>query len=192
MLFSIEADAGFIVKGYSVPDAYDAYCNLVLKSGGKTVAVVPANGTREFPLIGGRHLNSHCGFCFDESEIAGLSQMTDLEVRDENTGVLIYRRRRPEHVHAKVLRLETHLFPLWRIDSAMNSKFQYWAPGIERFGRETLLQMLTLGFHEFFIFVGSCFVQNRTTVRGRSVPRHLHDASSLRGIGGAADRVAPV
>ena len=70
--------------------------------------------------------------------------MDDLEIRDCASGALIYRRLQPQHVIRRILRLETHLFPLWRLDNAMNGHFQYYANQIEACGRETTTQMLML------------------------------------------------
>ncbi len=104
MLFNVDVDAGFIVKGYVVPDAYDKYSNLVVKSGGRELLVITANGPRDGQLVGGRHIDSQCGFSVDETQIPAMGQMSDLELRDEETNVLIYRRWKPEYIPQKVFR----------------------------------------------------------------------------------------
>jgi hypothetical protein len=154
MLFNVEIDAGFLVKGYVVPDAYDKYCNLVLKSGGQEILVVAANGARDGRLVGGRHVDSQCGFYIDETHLSNLSQIADLELRDEETNILIYRRRKPEYISKKVFRLESHLFPLWRMDKPMNARFQYFATQVERYGRETILQIANLAAYDSVFFSG--------------------------------------
>jgi hypothetical protein len=154
MLFNVEVDAGFLVKGYVVPDAYDKYCSLVLKSGGRELLVVAANGPRDGQLVGGRHIDSQCGFCVDETHLPTLSQLPDLELRDEETNVLIYRRSKPGYLHQKVFRLESHLFPLWRIDKPMDARFQYFATQVERYGRETILQIANIATFTSVFFSG--------------------------------------
>jgi hypothetical protein len=44
----------------------------------------------------------------------------------------------------RIFRLETHLFPLWRLDDAVEGRFQYFYKGIERRGRETTTQLFLL------------------------------------------------
>src|SRR5262249_8691481 len=55
------------------------------------------------------------------------------------------RRRLPSQVTQKrIFRLETHLFPLWRLDEGLERHFQYFHKGIERYGRETTTQLFLL------------------------------------------------
>ena len=44
----------------------------------------------------------------------------------------------------QVFRLETHLLPLWRVDEAVKSRFQFWYKGIDRYGRETANQVFNI------------------------------------------------
>ena len=144
MLFNIEGDVGVIVKGYVIPDAYDAHSNVVVRSGGHDVFVGKANIPMEYKVAPGRHLDHSCRFYIDVSHCKDLDKLTDLELRDEETNLLLYRRRSPRHLARKVFRLESHLLPLWRLDQALDYRFQYSGSRIENLGRETLLQMLTL------------------------------------------------
>ena len=58
---------------------------------------------------------------------------------------MIYRRRNGSEVtHRRVFRLETHLFPLWRLDEKVEHRFQFFHKGVERHGRETALQVFLL------------------------------------------------
>jgi len=157
MMFNVDTDVGFMIKGYAVPDGYDTYCNVVLRSEGRDLLVIPANGLREVKLVPGRHVDSNCGFYVDESQLDVLSQLSDLELLDQETGVSIYRRRKPEHTQSRVFRLESHLLPLWRIDNKMNSRFQYWGTQIERHGRETIGQI----FH--LVQYDSAYISGRLT-----------------------------
>ena len=59
-----------------------------------------------------------------------------------------------------MLRLETHLLPLWRLDDAFEGAFQYFARGVERHGRESTLQM----FH--LTTIESAYVSGRVLYRG--------------------------
>jgi hypothetical protein len=77
--------------------------------------------------------------------IADLARQEALEIYDQETNILIYRRRPPSKVSQKrIFRLETHLVPLWRLDDSLESHFQYFYKGIERHGFETAMQMFQL------------------------------------------------
>ncbi len=144
MLFNVEEDRGDFLSGYVVGDSFVDSMRISLISGGQVVYERLADDMRAPVAAAGRHQSGRCGFCVDEAAAPGLANMSDLEIRDVASGALIYRRRRPEHVMKRVLRLETHIFPLWRLDNALNGHFQYSANQIETLGRETASQMFQL------------------------------------------------
>ena len=72
----------------------------------------------------------------------GLGQIRGFGAQGERLNLLLFRRRKPDHTIKKIFRLETHLFPLWRIDQTVDHKFQYFATRGEIYGRETFMQML--------------------------------------------------
>jgi len=82
--------------------------------------VVPANETREALVAAGRHETGQCCFSIDASLMPNLPALAQLELYDAETGILIYRHRAPAR---KILRLGTHLFPLWRLDDALRPTF---------------------------------------------------------------------
>ena len=144
MLFNVEEDRGDLISGYVVCDGFVDSARITLRSGGEVVYEGVADHLREPLVVAGRHNTGLCGFALDEDAVPGLKAMEDLEIRDAASGALVYRRLRPHHVPRRLLRLETHLFPLWRLDNALNPKFQYSANQIEACGRETTTQMFVL------------------------------------------------
>ena len=144
MLFNVEEDRGDFVSGYIVCDGFVDTARITLSSSGAIVWEGLADLPREALVAAGRHRTGLCGFALDEARVPGLAHMADLEIRDLSSGALIYRRVRAHHVPKRVLRLETHLFPLWRLDNALNAHFQYSANQIEACGRETTMQMFLL------------------------------------------------
>lgn len=144
MLFNVEEDRGDYLTGYLVCDGFDEVARLIVTSAGAIVYEGAAGSPREPLVVAGRHRTGQCGFEIDESAIPGLAAMQDLEIHDAATGTLIYRRRKAHHLGRRVFRLETHLFPLWRLDGALNGRFQYAANRIEAAGRETTTQMFLL------------------------------------------------
>ena len=133
------------IVGYLVPDGFSGSCSLRISDGQKDLAVLLCD--QELPAIAaaGRHATGRCGFIIDETIVPELAQKEALELYDQETNLRIYRRRSPSHVtHKRIFRLETHLFPLWRLDDRAEPHFQYFYKGIERHGRETAVQMFLL------------------------------------------------
>jgi hypothetical protein len=145
MLFNIEADEGTRIVGYLVPDTFSGSPSLRITDGQQDLLILPCREERAALVAAGRHDTGRCGFTIDETMIANLAQQLALEIYDQETNILIYRRRPPSQVTQKrILRLETHLFPLWRLDDGIENHFQYFYKGIERHGRETTTQLFLL------------------------------------------------
>jgi hypothetical protein len=155
MLFNIERDTGDCVIGYCVPDGFEATPILRVHSSGAVLARFEANELRQALVEAGRHQTGRCGFCITEAEVAGLAGIEDLAIDEEDSGLLIYRRPQPGYLQRKVVRLETHLFPLWRLDDAVKPRFQHFIRGVEALGRETVTQLLLLND------VGSSYLSGR-------------------------------
>jgi hypothetical protein len=141
MLFNLEADMGDTIVLYFVPDSAAGAPTIVARSNGEDVLSLSANETRQALVEAGRHQTGECGFRIRSPGLAG---MADLELYDADTNLLIYRRPSERRLRKKILRIETHLFPLWRLDDALKSKFQYFARGIDALGRETTTQLFLL------------------------------------------------
>lgn len=144
MLFNIENDFGDKIVGYIVPDAFTETPAVKVLSQGTEILRLTANDPREALVQAGRHGTGLCGFSIGTDLIPELPGLTDLEIYELSTDILIYRRPQPGQTQAKVLRLETHLFPLWRLDGSFDYLFQYFNKGLERFGRETVTQLFLL------------------------------------------------
>jgi hypothetical protein len=155
MLFNIEADTGAVVTGYIVPDNVSSTPNIVVQSQGREVLVCPADEMRAALVAAGRHQTGACGFQIDERRVPSLAAMGDLAIYDADTKLLIYRRPNADFLPKRILRLETHLFPLWRFDEALKPRFQYFCSGIEKLGRETTTQLFLLNQ------VGSTYLSGR-------------------------------
>jgi len=144
MLFNIESDDGDRIIGYIVPDAFTETPAVKVLSDGEEILRLTANDPREALVLAGRHQTGLCGFSIGPELIPDLVSRRDLEIYELTTDILIYRRAQPGQTQARVLRIETHLFPLWRLDSAFDQCFQYSIKGLERFGRETVTQLFLL------------------------------------------------
>ncbi len=81
-------------------------------------------------------------------------------VVEKGSGVTIYRRPMPIQIHRRVIRFETSLYPLWRMDNAIGHQFQYFEKGLERFGRETVTQMFLLNHYSSILLSGRIAYKN--------------------------------
>lgn len=154
MLFNVDSDEGRRLTGYVVPDGGGTTASVAVRSGGKEVLRLEASNVLQGLVDAGRHSTGRCGFVIDETHLPDLATYHDLEIVEPMQDMLVYRRRPPAALDAKIFRLETHLLPLWRIDEAVKSRFQFWYKGIDRFGRETANQV-------FDINGTSCYASGR-------------------------------
>lgn len=144
MLFNVENDFGDRIIGYAVPDGYTSSCRIRVNVGGEAVSLFETNEERAALVHGGRHETGLCGFTIDERDIPNLAMLSNIEIFDDESGCLIYRRAQPHMIDRKIVRFETQLLPLWRLDSELFPHFQYVNKGVDRYGRETVTQILLL------------------------------------------------
>lgn len=160
MLFNIERDTGDQIVGYLVPDGFSAVCRLRLVHRGEVVSVFETPEERPALVAGARHETGRCGFTIDDRDIPNLAMQRDVELYDDATGCLVYRRIRPEMIHKKLVRFETQLLPLWRLDDHLMPFFQYVGKGVDRYGRESVTQMLLLDYVSSFFVSGRINYKN--------------------------------
>lgn len=160
MLFGIESDVGSVIMGYVVPDGVTGSSALSVRVDGTEVVSFTAADARPSLVIGGRHQTGACGFTLTEAQIPGLSNITHLEIAERDSGMLIYRRPMPHNISKKLLRLETHMFPLWRLDREIGQFFQHDAVNIDMFGRETTTQLFLIANTPSVYLSGRLLIQN--------------------------------
>lgn len=145
MLFNVESDTGSEIVGYLVPDGFTGQPTIVVTSGAEDLLRRPTWVLYEALVAAGRHETGLCGFRIDEENVPGLGTLDDLEIRDAETDLIIYRRVDPDViVRRKIFRLEVHLLPLFRLDRALGQNFQFSFPSVERFGLETVNQVFLM------------------------------------------------
>lgn len=144
MLFATEYDSGTRISGYAVPDGVSSSLDLCVRSGGNDIFELCANQPRPDIAASGRHHTGACGFSLSMDQIPGLADLQDLEIFELSSNVLIYRRPNMRFLPRKVLRLETHMLPLWRLDKAISPFFQYSVDNIEKYGKETTTQFFLM------------------------------------------------
>src|SRR5262245_795988 len=138
MLFNIERDEGSRIVGYLVPDNFSDTPSVRISDGQQDLLTLPCQEERPALVAAGRHATGMCGFAIDETMVKDLARQGHLEIYENETNILIFRRRPAEEIIQKrIFRLETHLFPLWRLDDSIDRHFQFFHKGIERHGLET-------------------------------------------------------
>lgn len=144
MLFNIEKDEGHRIHAYVVPDGYSGIPTVRIYSGETLVLRCSANESRQALVDAGRHETGLCGFNIGPEMAPSLIDLPDLLIVEDDTNLLIYRRPKRDRIHRKILRLETHLFPLARFDECFHNHMQYVQTGLDQFGRETVTQIFQL------------------------------------------------
>lgn len=161
MLFNLESDRGDIIEGYLIPDGFADRPHIVVSDASGTIAVLACDQIREAVITSGRHETGLVGFRLDRSNIADLRSRSTLTIHDQKTGLLIYRRPRgPQQVNLKILRLETQLLPMAKLDQYVGGRFQYAVQSVERFGHETTLQAFHLNAIKSIYISGRLLVRN--------------------------------
>lgn len=160
MLFNIESDMGGKLVGYVVPDGVATRPKLAVRANGQTLLTFEANEQRDALVAAGRHSTGQCGFSVDADMVPGLADLADLEIVETESETLVYRRPSPDRIARRVLRLETHLFPLWRLDNGLKPRFQYAASAIDQMGRETTTQLFLLDHVDSVYLSGRILYKN--------------------------------
>ena len=146
MLFMVWEDSGSSIKAYCVPDSFTSYARLKVFAAGRHLTTLAPNAFNEHMV--GRHKTGQVGFEIDGSIVPGLADLTDLELRDETTDILVYRRTPASPIiNQAVFRLETSLLPLFRFDQVLQNRFRFWYDRLDMHSAETARQILA--FHHF-------------------------------------------
>jgi hypothetical protein len=151
MLFTIEEDSGTAISGYFVPDSYSAPSVIEVLASSQVVATVNATVTLPSLLTAGRHATGLCGFLVSEEVLPDL-QALEVTLRDPSTGFVFYRRKRSFPVlEHQLMNFEISLArPRW-LDAVLDGMFQQSFLGIDRFGQETVLQVLLLQHSSMYL-----------------------------------------
>src|SRR5579863_2940972 len=159
MIFNIHQDSGDRVSGTVIPDSFSAVCRIRVLSRKRELKVFPTDefnpGARELGL----HETGMVDFSINEKSLPGLSKFDDLELREAESGLLLYRRFRPGMIRGKFLRLEMQLSPLSRLDDALKDRFQQFYDGIEGLGRAGTTQIFNLTQPSIYAS-GRIFIKN--------------------------------
>jgi hypothetical protein len=152
VLFEIEEDTGNQITGYLVPDSYSSSATVVVTSQGRQLAVLPTKENRPSVVAAGRHGTGRCGFTIDGNAVPHLRKYAELELRDEASGLVFYRRRPSAMlVPMRLFRLEPRHVRSQAWDQQLGEHFQVSFPNADQLGRETTTQTLVLRARSLYI-----------------------------------------
>ena len=123
MQFHIDTDAGNAVTGWLVPTKPDAVPTILVRARGGSTIELRANRARPDLVKIGVHATGVAGFLIDGAVVPGLNPNDELELRDGETNLLIYRRPRREVVEVKLFRYTQGFGVQSALDRALASHF---------------------------------------------------------------------
>ena len=160
MLFSIDQDSGNRIIGWLMPNNPSVVPRIRVVAGGEVKGVFKATQYRPLLKEQGLHDTGVCGFALDEKLFKGLANAKDLAIFDEDTDLLIYRRRPvAKLVELKLFRIETRLLRLGALNKILESRFQMNYSGLELLPEETVISILAIPFTNSIYATGRVFVR---------------------------------
>jgi hypothetical protein len=143
MQFHIDQDSGNAIAGWIVLDNPAAIPRVVVSSpGGRTVELA-ANVLRPDLKGLGKHASGMAGIFVDEKIYPNLGSTADVEIREAETGILIYRRfRESQHLEQKLFRFEFQIMPQAVLENQLAQRFSLHYDAVERYAFDTLYAII--------------------------------------------------
>lgn len=120
MQFHVDLDTADDVAGWLAPTRPDAVPTLLV--GAHNPIAVRANVMRSDLAALGTHATGQVGFHVSCKTVPGLASMEGLELRDAETGLLIYRRKRPGDAPVKLFRFTQGFGVQTGLDASLREK----------------------------------------------------------------------
>lgn len=153
MQFNIDQDSGDFVAGWIVPNNPNATPSIKVVINGEEVAVIVANVSRTDIKDLGLHSTGLIGFHLDEDNLPGITTAVDLQIVDQETGVLVHRRSAaPFLIEQRVMFFNLCVVPQIRMRNEAASLFALSYANSERINYETLYSILR-NHHAQSVFV---------------------------------------
>lgn len=146
MNFCVHLDIGTEIHGYFVPDGFSVAPSIHVRINDdpevtEVFTWVFVEGARNQ----GFHATGKVGFILTDDNVPGISAAPKVELSDPDSGLIFYRRALSgEFIAKKVLRVETSYLPSSEIDLSVKEHFQFFEHRVERYGFETIRQMLEI------------------------------------------------
>jgi hypothetical protein len=168
MRFHIDSDSGSRIVGWVLPDNPTATPRVRVFLGDEEHTTIEAKHPRPRIKESGLHGTGVCGFVLDEKNCKGIARAPTLRIYDDDSDVLIYRRRPKAHlVDEKLFRIETQLLRASGLNDVLAPFFQLSYAGVELLGQETILSIIGITFSKSILAAGGIYF--------RTYEHHLRD-----------------
>jgi len=168
MYFNVLSDSGSEIEGYLIPDGFSARPHIRVSCDGRDLGPFECDIFLHGPYQHKHHATGFVGFYLNNENVPGLNSDSIVEIADADTGLVFYRRLDIDrHIQRRVFRLETQFAPHRELDKSLQTYFQFYADGVERYGSETVRQMLEIANQP------STYVSGR--VMQKNVQRYITD-----------------
>lgn len=139
MQFHIDVDTDEAVGGWLVPTRPDSPAAILIGGGGRRPIAFGANVDRPDLVSLGVHATGKAGFVVSPQTVPGLTSMDGLELRDADTGLLIYRKPQPDRdIGLKLVRFSQGLGVQQACDNVLKQHFNLAYPDCGEYPFTTL------------------------------------------------------
>ena len=145
MRFAFDHDSGDQIDFWITPDNPLSVPRVVVSADGRPAGSFEAGIVDGGLVAQGLHATGQCRFRLTETDIPGLSAIPQLEMRDADTNVLVFRRApRETLVQQRIVLIGTSVMPETALQSALYPHFQYSAFGLQTLSDEILNSIFSL------------------------------------------------
>ncbi|KAE9629301.1 hypothetical protein [Parasedimentitalea maritima] len=160
MMFNVHTDAQNHLQGYIVPNGFSTPARIRVTGNSQRLYEGGCHEVVNDLIRIGRHGTGLTSFVLDEMLIPGLAEIKDLTILDGDTGMLIFRRNRPDHdLQKRVFRLETTLATTSPYADTLMPRFAYGLRDVHLYGQETVSQLFNLNHYPSMYFEGRIHIR---------------------------------
>lgn len=155
MLFDIEVDRPGKISGWIVPDHPSAQPVVVASNGRDARLRILAGEVRPDLVQRRLHGTGLCGFRLEADAWPALRDEADIQLYEERSNILIYRRMKEPGLPIRLFQLETQSLPFYPLVGELCPHVRMIYSGCETIGEESLTGILGIGFTDSILVSGS-------------------------------------
>ena len=169
MIFTIDFDQGDSIIGWLIPNNPDQASRIRVVLPGEHLIEVPATIVRQDLVDMGLHNNGMVGFKIDGGQIPNLVGEFELEIRDADTDILIYRRFNPAiHLAKKFAYFDFGIIPQRKIFNRIKTRFAMNYGNIGSYPFETIEFIIRINYSSSLLLSGRpSFMRHAGTLKER-------------------------
>jgi hypothetical protein len=142
MQFGVDTDTGDIITAWITLDHPDAIPTISVSAGNAPPKKLEPKYLRAGVKARGLHNSGMVGFRIDKTNFPGVEKAANLEIRNNETNLVIYRRPRKHDVKQKLFRLELQGMPQTQLELQISKHFSLSYHAVERHPYETLKSVI--------------------------------------------------